>query len=471
MSTETTERPLPDVIRRAAGIEMRSVDDLARMANAIAGSGYFKDGKQPITAAGVYVKMLFAMTMGFDPIAGLTGVDLIDGDPAPNAHFWAAAIEDSPLYDYEVLERTSERCTIAFFRRQPDGSWRRRGEVTWTIEDAKAAGLADKDNWRKYPRSMLHARAMTEGGRAFCPGLFGGVRAYGAEELAPDAPPPHADFEVDGTPADSDPPVGGGMVTPAAGVPRSPSGTGGSSAGAGTRTPAADPPAGGGDSSASATAGAPAQGSPSSPAPPAAGIDGQALYKSLFRELGIPVNVKTIDKVGSTLKSLGITELGQLADAATMERARAALRAQFPTPGQQAVDEVMADVDFPPDAPPTRGYTKATKATKDEGPIYQIALPSASEPGAVRGVVLRPDGRHSCTCQHGQTRKRGVPASCRHVEEALVWLARDADEIAELARDFAGVLALEEEPAAEDEREQAADRAWAASEPKGGGDG
>lgn len=169
----------------AGGVPLRGMDDLARVAKVMAESGYFKDANTPQKIA---VKMFFAMAMGFDPIAGLTGVDLIDGNPTPNAHFWAAAIEDSPLYDYEVLERTNERCTIAFFRRQPDGEWRKRGEVTWTMEDARQAALTGKDNWKKYPRAMLYSRAMTEGGRAFCPGLFGGVRAYTPEELDPDIP-------------------------------------------------------------------------------------------------------------------------------------------------------------------------------------------------------------------------------------------------------------------------------------------
>lgn len=194
MITESAQRALPDVIRRAAGVEMRNINDVARLANAIAQSGYFKDAD---TAQKVAVKMLYAMAMGFDAIAGLQGVDLIEGTPTPNAQLWAAAIEASPLYDYEVVERTDERCTIAFFRRQTDGSWRRRGEVTWTMDDARRAKLAGKDNWVKYPRAMLHWRAMTEGGRAYCPELFGGVRAYVPEEIWPDQPVAGAHIDLE----------------------------------------------------------------------------------------------------------------------------------------------------------------------------------------------------------------------------------------------------------------------------------
>jgi hypothetical protein len=196
----TVPATAPATVPGVGGIQVTNMDDLARMSTAIARSGMFKDAQTPERAA---VKMMFAMAMGFEPITGLTGVDIIEGNPTPNGHFWAAALESHPRYDYEVTRSDSEACTIVFYR---DG--KRRGEVTWTIEDAKRAGLAGKDNWRKYPRAMLYNRAMTEGGRMFCPQLFGGVRAYNPEELdhiapaaaaeppplppAPQAPPPPA---------------------------------------------------------------------------------------------------------------------------------------------------------------------------------------------------------------------------------------------------------------------------------------
>lgn len=174
--TDTTNLPAVQAAGQpAGGLVVRSMDDLARMSKAIAESGMFRDCATPQRAA---VKMMFAMAMGFEPVTGLTGIDIIEGNPTPNGHFWAAALESHPRYDYEVVRSTDIECTIAFFR---DG--RRRGEVTWTMDDAKRAALAGKENWKKYPRAMLYNRAMTEGGRMFCPQLFGGIRAYTPEEL------------------------------------------------------------------------------------------------------------------------------------------------------------------------------------------------------------------------------------------------------------------------------------------------
>ena len=200
----------PQRLAPGGGLAVRGMDDLARMAKVAAESGMFRDGKQPLTPQQAGVKMMFAMAMGFEPITGLTGVDLIEGNPSPNGHFWAAALESHPRYDYEVVESSSDRCTIRFLR---DGGV--RGEVTWTLEDAKRAGLAGKDNWRKYPRAMLYNRAMTEGGRMFCPQLFGGVRAYVPEELGSESAPLRVEV-----PAVSGPPVGEGAVTPAASSPK-----------------------------------------------------------------------------------------------------------------------------------------------------------------------------------------------------------------------------------------------------------
>ncbi len=158
-----------------SGLVVRSMDDLASMASAVALSRMFK-GTDTVEKAAT--KMMFAMAMGFDPMAGLTGIDIIEGNPTPNGHFWAAALESHPRYDYEVRETSSERCTITFLR---DGV--ERGTLTWTMEDAQRAGLAGKDNWRKYPRPMLYNRCMTEGARMFCPQLFAGIRAYDPEEM------------------------------------------------------------------------------------------------------------------------------------------------------------------------------------------------------------------------------------------------------------------------------------------------
>lgn len=54
-------------------------------------------------------------------------------------------------------------------------------EVTWTMAQAKAIGLATKDNWKNYPKAMLRARCISEGIRTVYPGCIVGV--YTPEEV------------------------------------------------------------------------------------------------------------------------------------------------------------------------------------------------------------------------------------------------------------------------------------------------
>jgi hypothetical protein len=53
--------------------------------------------------------------------------------------------------------------------------------VTWTIDMAKRIGLANRDNWRNYPRAMLRSRVVSEGVRTAYPGIAVGI--YTVEEV------------------------------------------------------------------------------------------------------------------------------------------------------------------------------------------------------------------------------------------------------------------------------------------------
>lgn len=58
-------------------------------------------------------------------------------------------------------------------------------KVTWTMDDAKRAGLDQKQNWRRYPRAMLTARATTELARLLFPDVIAGI-SHSLEELQDD---------------------------------------------------------------------------------------------------------------------------------------------------------------------------------------------------------------------------------------------------------------------------------------------
>jgi hypothetical protein len=57
------------------------------------------------------------------------------------------------------------------------------GISTFSLDDARRAGLTSNPTWKSYPRNMLFARALSNGARWFCPDVFNGP-VYTPEELA-----------------------------------------------------------------------------------------------------------------------------------------------------------------------------------------------------------------------------------------------------------------------------------------------
>lgn len=163
-------------VKGATGtLTVRTMDDLARLGNMLASSGYFKDARD---AAQAGVKVLAGLEMGFGAFASMTGIHLIDGKPSVGANLLAQAVKRSGRYNYRVTKHTDQECVIAFFEHgEPIG------ESSFSMKDAQAAGVAGRGPWKAYPKAMLFARALSQGVRWHCPDVLGGTTAYVPEEL------------------------------------------------------------------------------------------------------------------------------------------------------------------------------------------------------------------------------------------------------------------------------------------------
>lgn len=156
-----------------------SVNDIQTMALAIAKSGLF-GMKSPEQAMAL---MLIAQAEGMHPAIAARDYHVIQGRPALKAdamlaRFQAAGgkVEWLKYDDKEVSGKFSH----------PQGG---TATITWTIQQAMAAGLASKDVWRQYPRQMLRSRVISEGVKTIYPGVAVGV--YTPEEVQDfDAKPP-----------------------------------------------------------------------------------------------------------------------------------------------------------------------------------------------------------------------------------------------------------------------------------------
>lgn len=156
----------------SGSITVRNMDDLGRLANMLANSGYFKDASD---AAQCGVKILAGLEMGFGAFASMSGVHIIQGRPAIGANLMAAKVKASGKYDFRVRRLDDDAAEIEFFQGSES-----LGVSAFTREDAKRAGT---QNMSKFPRNMLFARAMSNGVKFHCPDVFLGATVYTPEEL------------------------------------------------------------------------------------------------------------------------------------------------------------------------------------------------------------------------------------------------------------------------------------------------
>lgn len=146
------------------------------MAEAIARSGLF-GMKTPDQALAL---MLVAQAEGQHPATITQEYDIIQGKAARKTHSVLARFQAAGgTVEWHEL---SESIADATFSHKAGGKLR----MSWTFEQAKKAGLTNKDNWKNYPRAMLRARCIAEGVRAVYPAALGGMLV--AEE-AMDLPP------------------------------------------------------------------------------------------------------------------------------------------------------------------------------------------------------------------------------------------------------------------------------------------
>nr|MBP8212037.1 hypothetical protein [Ilumatobacteraceae bacterium] len=145
----------------------------------------------------------------------------VKGKPVVDATMQRALAERAG-YSVEVQDGATEATAIV---KGPRGV--EVGRVTYTLDDARKAGLADKDNWRKHTREMLVAAATRLAIRWHAPSVLIGVGVVddindleaAAPSVAPLAPAPEAPADV----VDAEIVPGGPIGDPltAVGVPES----------------------------------------------------------------------------------------------------------------------------------------------------------------------------------------------------------------------------------------------------------
>lgn len=160
-------------------IEPTNMAELRAFSAAAAATGFF-GAKSPEQA------LILAMTgkdLGLSYTQALRAFHVVQGKPVLSADGMVAAVLASGKARYfRTTEKTPERCTVETLRVGDE----KPTSYTYTMADAKLAGLTGKDNWKSHPAAMLAARAKAALARDVYPDVLLGM--YDPDEIEGAAP-------------------------------------------------------------------------------------------------------------------------------------------------------------------------------------------------------------------------------------------------------------------------------------------
>jgi len=168
---------MTDIIKNSSGLDMvASLADVLRLAETLAQArgGFIPAHFQ--NAAQVAAVILAGRELGVGPMAALRSFYLVNGKLGMDASF----VSGRMLAHGIALEwlRDDDECASVRLTRAGMPPY----VSTFSRADAERAGLWGSATWRKYPRAMLRARAITAGARAYAADCFAGS-VYTPDEL------------------------------------------------------------------------------------------------------------------------------------------------------------------------------------------------------------------------------------------------------------------------------------------------
>ncbi len=199
------ERQLTSVTREARPpIPLpRTLDEMLTLAEIVVKSGLALGHR---TKESVVIALQLGAELGFTPMQSLRNIAVINGRPVPSADACVAAVTASGQCDYfREVETTDTHSTWETTRR---GDTQPR-QFTFTMDDARRAGLTDRDTWQAYPKRMLAARAKKYLAQDTYPDVIGGLLS--AEEALDFAAEPAPTGDGAGAAAEGRPAV---RITP-----------------------------------------------------------------------------------------------------------------------------------------------------------------------------------------------------------------------------------------------------------------
>lgn len=131
-------------------------------------------------------KVVTALQMGYElglsPMVALNNIAVVNGRPTLTTDIMLAIVRKNKEFaGLTWKESDQKRATVEICRQH--GGIIEKYISTFTIEEAAAAGLVNKDNWKKYPTRMLKKRALSFVLRDAFPDILSGL--YDPDEIEP----------------------------------------------------------------------------------------------------------------------------------------------------------------------------------------------------------------------------------------------------------------------------------------------
>lgn len=159
-----------------AGFEPRNIDEAIHLAKVLHASRLLPRGLS--TPEAVVATIITGAELGLSPMQAIRSIHIIDGKPTMSSDLMVAMVKRHEACKFFRLVESSGQVATYETQRAGDPEPTR---MSFSIEEAKAAGLASKDVWKKFAAAMLRARCASSLARTVYPDLVMGI--YDPDEV------------------------------------------------------------------------------------------------------------------------------------------------------------------------------------------------------------------------------------------------------------------------------------------------
>lgn len=149
---------------------------LATLAKMYAVSSFSQKAKKE---SDYFLIMMKGLELGLRPMTAVDFINIVQGVPVIDGKGMLALINSSLQLEDMTIDSQPDKCTVTMTRKG-----RTPHTVIFDIDRARQMGLANRDNYKKQPGTMLKWRAITDCARVVFPDVIGGL--YTPEEIDPD---------------------------------------------------------------------------------------------------------------------------------------------------------------------------------------------------------------------------------------------------------------------------------------------